>query len=149
MSLYHVVPASVRHIKPLAETLRPAACETLARFGLDARRGLLTTFRASRYRRTAIIQGRPVAMWGTHGGMLSDHAELWAAFTTEAVRFPLAIVRGARKELAALTEGGIWLYAKVSKDDEKALLFAETVGFRVSSDLIAPEGMLGMAFGVR
>jgi hypothetical protein len=145
--LYEVIPASIRHVKPLAATLRPAACAALAGFGVDARRALHFALRHALYSRTAVIGGEPVAMWGTHGAMMSDQVTIWAAFSQKATKFPLAIVRKARAELAAIANGENRLYASVSEDDERAMVFARAIGFHETDYPTAPAGMVAMIFG--
>ena len=144
---YEVVPSSVRHIKALAAELRPAACQTLRAFGADPRRALHHAVRQSHYCRTAILKGQPVAMWGAAGAMLGDTVIVWGAFTLEAVRFPLAIVRGARSELAKLGRDGTSLHAMVAVADDKAILFAQTIGFDRTNEFEVPDGMVAMSFG--
>lgn len=146
MTAYEVVPGSIRHVKPLALSLRPASCAALRGFGQDPRRALLSAFTASSYARTAMIDGAPVAMWGTHGVLMSNQATIWAAFSKAATQFPLAIVRRARAELNAMAEGGNRLYAAVLKEDERAMLFAETIGFRQTDEIPAALGMQAMVF---
>lgn len=146
---YDVVPSSVRHIKPLSISLRPAACATLRAFGADPRRALHQVLRQSSYSRTAILDGLPVAMWGAAGAMLSDSLTVWAALGNDAVRFPLAIVRRARAELEKIGEHGTELRAMVATEDERAILFARTIGFAQSDEFEVPDGMLAMRFGGR
>jgi len=131
--LYTVVPGSVFHVKQLSRTLRPAACATLRQFGADPRRALHRAFIGSRTVRTALLDGFPAAMWGTTGPALCDHAFVWVALSQQAVRWPLAIVRRAREELAGMSGGLRCLYATVAPDDERAMLFARSLGFAPSA----------------
>lgn len=147
-AIYEIIPGSVRHIRALSNDARPAACMTLRQFGSDPRRALHHAFVQSQYVRTAMIGGKPAAMWGTGGNLLSQHAYIWATIGMGAVRYPLAVVRRARKELAELCSDGLELRATVIKEDDRALLFAETIGFRASDEFAAPEGMLSMKFAV-
>lgn len=144
--LYSVVPGSILHVKQISPSLRPAACLTLQGFGLEPRAALHRAFRASAYCRTAVLEGQPVAMWGSMGTALSDHATVWAALGQGAVRWPLAIVRRARDELSRMAERSGMLYAAIGKDDERAMLFAKTLGF-VPAEIAVPDGMIAMAFG--
>jgi hypothetical protein len=143
--LYEVVPASVRHVKALSQTFRPAACETLRYFSNDVRRGLHGAFRASFYSRTALIDGKPVAMWGLQGCLLNDSAVAWAALGDAAVRYPVAVVRRAMSELAQFLQDGTSLEANVAHDDKKAIRFARTLGFCVTGSV--DRGFLPMKLG--
>lgn len=134
MSFYEVVPASVLHVKPLCTNLRPVACSTLRAFGLDARESLRRAFASSNECWTVLWKDKPEAMWGVQGALLSDHVQVWVALSETAVRFPLAIVRKARAEMQRLSEQRI-LYATVFHGDERARLFARSIGFApVESD---------------
>lgn len=144
--LYAVVPGSILHVKPLSRTLRPAACMTLQAFGLDPRRSLRRAFAGSRYTRTAIVGGGPIAMWGIQGPALSDSAIAWLALSDQAAKWPLAIVRCARQELAQMRQRVDKIYATVLYGDERAMLFAKTLGFQACEGDV-PDGMALMMFG--
>lgn len=145
-SLYEVVPASVRHVKPISLQLRPQACVSLLNYGLHPRASLRRAFMGSFYAKTATLDGNPVAMWGAQGPAMSDHAMVWVAMGQSAMKYPLAILRRAREELRTIAHTCGDLYAHVSKDDPRAVLFAETLGFQsVEFD----ENVLTMLFAGR
>ncbi len=129
---YSVVPASVRHIKFISEHLRPEAAQTSKWFGLQPRVGLRLDLIRSLYCRTAIKDGVPVAIWGAKGVTLSERAVVWLALTDLAVRFPVSIMRQARKELAELSGSGLHLSAEIDPTDKKAVQFARALGFTPS-----------------
>jgi hypothetical protein len=78
-----------------------------------------------------LLKGRPEAMWGMQNATLSTHAVVWTALSDTAVRFPLAVVRRARDELALMAEKVSDLYATVGRDDDRAMVFARTLGFTI------------------
>lgn len=143
---YSVVDASIRHVKPLSKILRPASCATLKTFGQDPRKALHLAFMHSSHCKTVILDGQPAAMWGLQRVALSDHAFVWVAFGQNSIRFPLAIVRRAREELARLQEISGALYTTIERSDERALVFAETMGFRHRSFAESPPGLFAMEF---
>lgn len=145
-ALYTVEPASIRHVKPLALSLTQTACGTLRAFGLEPRRALFRAFTDSRYSRTALIDGIPVAMWGIIGPALSGNAEVWLALGDKASRYPLSIVRRTKSELADMAERCGILYARIRREDRRAMLFAVTMGFRISEQADDDRVRL-MAFG--
>ncbi len=146
MNQYEVVDGSVRHIKPLSEILRPASCAAIRGYGINPRRALLSAFQASSYVRTALMGEKPVAMWGAQGVMLSDQRTVWLAISKEAANLPLAVVRLARSELAVMAGNGSRLYAGVIEQDERAMVFAETIGFRRTDEVSAAPGMQAMVY---
>lgn len=135
---YEISPSCIRHVKPLARLLRPAACITLQSFGENVRRSLQQAYLSSSYSRTALVDGAPVAMWGIQGVLLMDYAIVWLAMSETITQRPLAVVRCAKRELETMSDRAGRLYARISKDDERARLFAETLGFRSSPQLPDP-----------
>jgi hypothetical protein len=131
---HEIVAASVRHIRPMSKRLRTAACITLQRFGQDPRRGLHRAFISSNYCRTALIDGRPVAMWGVCGALMSNVASVWLVIAEDIVNLPLAIVREARTELSRVMGNYHELVTTVLPDDEAAVRFALYLGFQGFED---------------
>jgi hypothetical protein len=127
---HEIVPASIRHIRPMSRRLRVAACITLERFGQDPRRALHRAFIASNYCRTALIEGKPVAMWGVCGALMSNVASVWLVIAEDIVNLPLAIVREARAELAHVMNNYHELVTTVLPDDAAAVRFALYLGFQ-------------------
>lgn len=143
---YSIVPTRVLHVKQIAALMCDAACMTIQDAGHDPRRTVHRAFVSSHYCRTALIDNRPVAMWGMSGNLLSDHAMVWLVLSDEAAKLPLAVVKCARRELEIMHDMGGTLYATIGRDDEPAAIFARTLGFRPTHDASAPEGLTAYAF---
>lgn len=126
---YEVVKSSVRHVKPIVARMRTGSCIAMQRFGFDPRRAVRHAFMGSFYSRTALVNGRPVAMWGAYGALLSDFAEPWLALTMDVMSMPIAIVREARKELAVMMRDRPQLITAMIPDDDAAIRFALYLGF--------------------
>lgn len=126
---YSVVPASIRHLKPMAAQLRAAACITLQGFGLKPRPALHRAFVASSYCRTALMDGKPIAMWGVKATMLGDTALVWLVLSETVTAMPISIVKEARSELAKVMETKREIAITVLPDDEAAIRFAVYLGF--------------------
>lgn len=139
MTQYSVVQASIGHIKPMAAQMRTAACVTLQGFGFRPREALRRAYVSSRYCRTAVIDGRPVAMWGITGPLLSDGAYVWLVLSDRIASMPVAVVREARAELARFMTNYRELAITVLPDDEAAIRFALYLGFH---DREEPDGSL-------
>lgn len=129
MSGYRVVPASIRHIRPMSKHVRAAACVTLASFGFEPRRALHRAFIASSYCRTALIDDKPIAMWGVQSVLLGDTAFAWLVLSERVTQMPLAVVREARAELAKVMVSKSEIAITVLPDDEAAIRFAVFLGF--------------------
>jgi hypothetical protein len=128
-SVYSVVAASPRHIKPMAAQLRAAACITLQDFGYEPRAALHRAFIASRYCRTALMDGKPVAMWGAKGTLLGEEALVWLVLSDEVTKMPVSVVKEARAELAVIMDDHKEVAITVLPNDEAAIRFAVAMGF--------------------
>lgn len=126
---YSIVKASIRHVKPMALSMRPAGYFAMEHYGGDPRRSVFQAFRQSFYCRTALIDGKPVAMWGVASTLLNEYAEVWLVLSHEIGRMPLAIVREARAELSRVTEDYSHLEATILPEDEASIRFAQFLGF--------------------
>lgn len=133
-SMIEIIPASIRHVRPMSRKMRAAACMTLQGFGYAPRGALHRAFVASLYRRTAMIDGAPVAMWGIVGTLTDDEVLVWLVMSDEIANIPLSIVRAARAELAKIMERYEELATTVLPDDEAAIRFALHLGFHDRHD---------------
>lgn len=126
---YSIVPASVRHVRPMAAQLRAAACITLQGFGLRPREALRRAYVASPHCRTALMDGKPIAMWGVKNTMLGNTGVVWLVLSEAVTHMPVAVVKEARAELAAVMERLDEIAITVLPDDEAAIRFAVYLGF--------------------
>ena len=131
---YAVVPASIRHVRPMARQLRAAACITLQGFGLNAREALRRAYVASSYCRTAVADGKPIAMWGVKNTVLGDTGIVWLVLSEAVTRMPVAVVKEARAELAKMMERLSEIAITVLPDDIAAIRFAVALGFHDRED---------------
>lgn len=118
----------------MAKRLRAAACVTLQAYGFDPRRALHDVFVESHYARTALVEGKPVAMWGLKGQLLSEVAYVWLVLSEEIGVLPLQIVREARKEMAEIMANYSEVATTVLPNDEQAVAFALCLGFHDRHD---------------
>ncbi len=132
---YTVEPASVRHIRPMAKHIRAAAAITLQGFGFEPRVALHRAFVASRYCRTALMDGEPIAMWGVKGSMLDEVAFVWLVLSDGVTHMPVAVVKEAQAELAKIMESVDEVAITVLPDDEAAIRFAVYLGFHDRDDI--------------
>lgn len=140
MTDYSIVKASVRHVKPMALNMRPAGYFAMQHYGGDPRRAVFQAFRQSFYCRVALIDDKPVAMWGVAGTLLNDRAEVWLVLSHEIGNMPLAIVREARTELNKVTEDYSYLEATILPEDAASIRFAQFLGFSAGEEDRIPIG---------
>lgn len=146
---YSVVPASVRHIRPMSRRLRAAACLTLQAFGHDPRRALHRIFLNSFYCRTALIEDRPVAMWGVTGTLLNDVVYVWLVMSDDIANIPRTIVWEAKKELSNIMANYREIATTVLPDDDAAIRFAVYLGFQDVDGAIPLEGRKAIEHDIR
>lgn len=126
--MIEIVPASVLHVKPMAAVMRSGSAMALQAFGFSPRRSLMRALLGSFYARTALEDGKPVAMWGAHGLVLGEMAEPWLTVSTSITKMPIAIVRAARRELQVMMQNRSLVIAMIPGDDI-AVRFAVYLGF--------------------
>jgi hypothetical protein len=131
---YEITAATVRHIKPMAAKLRAAACMTLSKYGYEPRRALHRVFRASFYCRTALVYGKPAAMWGVTGTVMSETACVWLVLSDQIAAIPRSIVQEAKRELSVIMQHYSEVATTVLPDDDAAIRFAIYLGFHDRED---------------
>jgi hypothetical protein len=126
---YEIVPSSIRHIRPMAKSMRREAAMALDGYGFNPRIGLRRAFLSSFRCRTALVDGKPVAMWGVAGTLLSDSAQVWLVLSPEAAKMPRAVVREARGALEAIRLDYRDLWTTILPNDPASVRFALALGF--------------------
>ena len=111
--------------------LRPAHDAACVRVGLSTHRELRRTFDQSYIRRAWLIDGALAGLGGLVGSTLSPRAHIWLALTDRATRYPLEMVREARRQLADFMATKNELVTTVHADDPAAQRFALFLGFHV------------------
>jgi len=126
---YEIVAGSVLHVKPLVRSMRPASYAATQAYGYEPRQALRRVMQQSHYCRTALIKGRPVAMWGASGPLLADRANVWLVISDDLRHMPIAIMREARRELALVASRYEELSATLLPGDATSVRFAIRLGF--------------------
>lgn len=116
----------------MARMLRPDHEAALVRVGVNTHRELRATFDGSYYRKAFLIDGKLAGMGGAVGSILSPFAFVWVALTDRATRYPIQIIREARKHLAEIMVTKTELVTTVMLDDPAALRLATFLGFHVA-----------------
>jgi hypothetical protein len=113
----------------MSGSMRTACAVALGEMGFNPREGLRRALIASSYCRTALIDGKPAAMWGVIGGLMAHSANVWLVLSDEAVRIPRAVLREAKAELGHIMQDYVVVSATVLPDDAAAIRFALHLGF--------------------
>lgn len=75
------------------------------------------------------MDGKPIAMWGVKNTMLGNTGVVWLVLSEAVTHMPVAVVKEARAELAAVMERLDEIAITVLPDDEAAIRFAVYLGF--------------------
>lgn len=129
MPEFSVVPAKLHHCGMILRRLRTAHHGAIVRHGLSAHQALHNKFRETRFPRAWLIDGSVAAVGGVAGSALSPVGELWLAATEEALRYPAAMIREARRQIEEAMTTRHQLIASILDGDVAAFRFAMFLGF--------------------
>lgn len=118
----------------IARMLRPEHEAALVRIGVNTHREIRGTFSASYYRKAFLIDGKLAGIGGVMGSILSPFGFVWLALTDRATRYPMEIVREARRQLVEIMITKNELATTVAMDDPAALRLATFLGFHVADE---------------
>jgi hypothetical protein len=130
MPRFEVVEGRPWHCGQIVRTLRRDHAEVLSRLGLDAHKMLRACFDDSSFRRAWLIDGRLGAIGGVMGTSASCHGFVWIAFSEEATKYPIEIVREARKQLRGIMSHRHELVTSLVLSDITSVRFAKFLGFK-------------------
>lgn len=89
---------------------------------------------ASSFARAWLIDGELAGLGGVVGQTLSSSGYVWLALSENAKKYPIAVIKEARRQIAGLMETKTRLTAKLLPNDRDARKFALLLGFRPSGD---------------
>ncbi|KQM18379.1 hypothetical protein [Novosphingobium sp. Leaf2] len=137
-----IVPAEWRHINTVANRLRDIdrrECEAMGRSGKDAlRHGVVTSDKAW----TALVDGRPEAVFGVVVESLIDRVGTpWFLGTDEVYRHGKALLMWGPGILARMGDSSLRLCNLVSADNRRAIRLLERWGFTVAKEHVVVRGV--------
>lgn len=120
----------------IARMLRVEHEAALIRLGVHSHREIRSTFEASCYRKAFLIDGKLAGLGGVMAPLLSPAGFVWLALSDRATRYPMAIIKYAKKHLAEVMvqQMKTELHTTVLMDDPAALRLAIFLGFHVSDE---------------
>lgn len=129
---FTLIEGKAWHCGAIARRLRMEHYRNLVMAGMDIHRELRSTFDASSYSRTWLIDGRISGMGGIVGADIAATGYVWIAVTEAARKYPFEIIRTVRRELDAVMKIKRELACIVLPGDEAACRFAAFMGFHVA-----------------
>lgn len=140
-----IVEAKPYHLGRILRRLRDEHRAGLIATGVNAHRELRDMFAASSFRYAWLVDGQLAAVGGVTGSMLSSAGQVWLAVAEDATRFPLAMVKEARRQLARILASKTELTTTILCGDKTSRRFAAFLGFRDKALPYLPPGNSGMA----
>jgi hypothetical protein len=131
LTTFSIIPAKPWHCGQMCRLLRHAHREATDRVGADAHRELRDLFDQSVCRRVWLADGEMIALGGVTGSLISPLGFVWLALSQRALRFPVALVKEARKQLDEIMVTKRELATTIIGGDEAAKRLAVFLGFHV------------------
>lgn len=126
--------AKAWHVGAILRRMRVDHEAAMRQMNVNLHHELRAKFLCSYYRRAGFIDGELAAVWGVEGTSLSAEGLPWLVLSQYAVKFPVAVLRYARKEIAYLARTKVRLVTTVVPSDEAAQRLVAFLGFE------APDG---------
>lgn len=127
-----IVSTTWEHIHALEIDLRPGEIKEISIFDCTPAEALAHTFRESNYSRTALVDGRPAAIWGLKGEFFGDVATPFLLTGHESLRVsPIRFARIYLKELSEMKKAYSILENFVDSEYYEAVRLLKLAGFTV------------------
>ena len=140
MPSFQIIEAKRRHCGEMARRLRTEQAEATARLGVHTHRRLVEVFEQSSFCRAWLADGQLCGLGGVEGPILSTSGVVWLAFTEEACRYPVAMVKEARSQLHEIMAVKRQIVTTIFENDFASMRFALCLGFEVCGDTIERNG---------
>lgn len=132
-----IIDAKPHHCGQIARSIRVDHHAALLKVNVPIHHELRAAFDRSYYRRAAFFDGHLAAVWGAEGSILASRSLVWLALAQYAVKFPIAVLRQAKREIDYLARTKSELVTTVIPDDEAAQRLVAFLGFE------SPDGFGG------
>lgn len=129
-----VIEAKAHHCGQMIRLLRHEHSAALARIGINGHRELRAQFDASSFRRAWMINGKLAALGGVVGPLIAETGLVWLTLSEPARRYPLAIIREARRQLDLIMITKREIATTILSHDEAARRLAIFLGFHVADE---------------
>ena len=140
MTKFEIIPGRLSHCGQIVRRLRHDYARAFLTLGINPHRELRTCFDASYLRNAWLINGKLEGLGGVFGGALSSAGYIWLALSQEATRYPVAMLKTARKQMEEIGATKHTLIASVFVHDHAAARFIARLGFLPSERFrVAPD----------
>lgn len=126
-----IVPSILCHVKELSETLRDKDKQEILASGLTIKKGLYRSYRSCLWSRTALLEGRVVAMFGVGGSVLGGVGHPYLITSDEVYKIsPLRFTRLYIQQVKEMKELFPTLESHVDSDYFEAIRLLQMTGFK-------------------
>ena len=134
MDAPQIVPARPTHVGPLIAGMADEAIVGITHRGV-ARRELRKLVARCSETWTAVLDGRPLAMWGLIAGTLETEGYVWFCVTEEARNHKRMMANASRAWLQDLLQGGMLhaVYGYILDGDARVARYAQFLGFTIDA----------------
>lgn len=140
---WEIVETTVRHLHEIVDRITPDDTRELTAFGLKPITAMINNYKKAAYRKTLLVDGRVVAVWGVVGTLMAEKGAPYLLTTYEFTTLPLLkIVREYQKEVYCMRELFSYLENWLLADHYSAFRLLKIIGFSVSKPHHGPNGML-------
>ena len=126
---FKIIEARPYHCGQMARILRVEHQLVVAKIGINSHQELRFRFDDSAFRRAWLVNGKLTALGGVTGSKASAVGYIWLAFAGVAVRYPVQIIKEARRQLAEIMITKRMLFTTILEGDDAAKRFAIFLGF--------------------
>lgn len=129
MPRFEIVEAKAWHCGAMSRLLRLEHQKAVAMIGLNSHRELRGMFDDSTFRKAWFIDGKLSAVGGVTGPALSSYGIVWLAFSNAATKYPMAIIKESRRQIAEIMQTKRLLICTLVEGDEASERLAIFLGF--------------------
>lgn len=128
--MIEIVTASADHIEGMIETMRAHDQFEFDTLGTDPGHMIARTLEKSARSWTALLDGKPVCMWGVNEESLMGGGHLWLITTRAVDEYPLDFLRISFKTVREIAAEFKFLYSYVESDYSLSHRWMKWLGFR-------------------
>lgn len=129
-----VIDAKPYHVGAILRRMRDEHAAAVTRLGVHAHPDLRGMFNVSIERKAWMVDGKLAALGGITGTLASSTAFVWLVIAQDATRFPIEIVKEAKRQMDRMMATRESLTTTIFAGDETSRRFAAFLGFRNMGD---------------
>jgi len=126
---FQTIPAKAWHCGQIARLISSKNRDAMRAAGFDPHKEFSGAFDNTVDPKAWLIDGKLAALGGVAGSALSPYGFLWLALAESAARYPLAIIKEARRQIAEALATRREIVTTIIPGNYRAIRFAEFLGF--------------------